>query len=612
MHSSACADGRAHCADDTQVQVAHFLEADMQRWAAALAAALFAPQPADEDSSLPTTPALGDGAEARRKRPRNKRGYDNKPSMHTRSRERLWQLLDELTPLDNAVDAVLRASRQPLLEQLPLTPAAWQPAVIGSHAVAGALTLHSDQAAACSSAMHAVHDVHTLSIELSPAGGQRNGRNARGLRRALCSAVATLPALHTLDLDLNGIDGGGADEAAVVATLACLPQLACLTVQRECFSRCTVLSRTAFTALTALTSLSITAGYFVADVSALSGLSRLAQLSVVGVGDFGSGALAQPLSVLTTLTALHLECMHDALSSWAVAQLSPALAGLSRLASLELRASNLSDHNDAELTAALSGSTALSRLTLSCGWRSETGLSAIASTLTRLSQLAHLELRYPELAGVPALAPSLSHLTTLTLLDLTGGRGHRLPDTVALAAALGSLSRLESLSLDEVIPRGAGGAAALAPPLRQLTALTALTLKCCRLRDPGATALAPALSCLSHLVALDLCRNRFGAAGAAALAPPLRRLAALTLLDLSGNDFCTTGVQHLAPSLALLTALRQLRLAPSVSSTDSSEEQRPAALERRGVFTAAEVLRGAVPDSVWRASDLKTFGCLQP
>ena len=357
----------------------------MQRWAAALAAALFAPQPSVEDSSQPTMLPGAAGAEA--------------------CRERLWQLLGELAPLGDAVDAVLRASRQPLLEQLPRTPAEWQPAVIGSHAVAGALALHSDQAVACSSVMYAVHDVHTLTLEVSPAGGQRNGRNARGKRRALCAAVATLPALRTLDLDLNGIAGGGADEAALVDTLAHLPQLACLTVQGA-YLRCNVLDRRCLAALTALTSLNIIADYCASELSALSGLPRLRTLHIVGIGDFGGRLLAPPLRALTTLTVLRLrgsQCVRvaDPLNSCGVATLTPALAGLSQLVSLELSAWRLGSSSAYALTAALGSIAPLSRLTLGCRDGTGDGGPAIASSLTRLSQLAHLSLRHPVIRGKP-------------------------------------------------------------------------------------------------------------------------------------------------------------------------------------------------------------------
>ena len=109
------------------MQVAHFLEADLQPWAAALAAALF--------STLNQAPAAAGSSAAA-------------------EAAGLWWCLEELAPLHEAVDTVLRASRLPLPEQLPRTPAAWRPAVIGSHVEAGALTLDSATAAACCDAMH--------------------------------------------------------------------------------------------------------------------------------------------------------------------------------------------------------------------------------------------------------------------------------------------------------------------------------------------------------------------------------------------------------------------------------------------------------------------------
>ena len=63
-------------------------------------------------------------------------------------RQRAWRCLDQLRPLHGAVDAVLRASQLPLLEQLPRMPAEWQPAAIGSRGVAGALELSDSEATA--------------------------------------------------------------------------------------------------------------------------------------------------------------------------------------------------------------------------------------------------------------------------------------------------------------------------------------------------------------------------------------------------------------------------------------------------------------------------------
>ena len=97
--------------------MAHYLDADLQPCADALSAALFA----DGDDGL--TPE---------------------------HRASLWHPLDDLAPLGDAVDTVLRASqsRLPLLQQLLRTPAEWQPAVLRSHTVAGALALMAAHAAA--------------------------------------------------------------------------------------------------------------------------------------------------------------------------------------------------------------------------------------------------------------------------------------------------------------------------------------------------------------------------------------------------------------------------------------------------------------------------------
>ena len=109
--------------------MAHFLEADVQPWAAALSAALFGADP-----------------------------------WHVQSPPYAWERLEEIATLGDTVEAVLRRWRMPLLEQLPRTPAEWQPAVIGSRAVAGALELSYHELTACCNAMHAVRGVHTLTV----------------------------------------------------------------------------------------------------------------------------------------------------------------------------------------------------------------------------------------------------------------------------------------------------------------------------------------------------------------------------------------------------------------------------------------------------------------
>ena len=164
------------------MQVAHFLEADLQPWAAALAAALF--------DSKPRPPAVPANAPQP-----SERGSSARVPL-TRHAD-AWRLLEEVAPYGDTVDTVLRASRLSLLQQLPLTPAEWQPAVVHSHAVAGALKLDSAAVDACCDVMPALHGVESLSLHLN-----RHAVHAEewALRRVV-TAVASLPALRRLKVE---------------------------------------------------------------------------------------------------------------------------------------------------------------------------------------------------------------------------------------------------------------------------------------------------------------------------------------------------------------------------------------------------------------------------
>ena len=171
----------------TEAQVAHFLEADLRPWAVAIAAKVFVPEPAQQPPFL-TAAAAAAAVVSRAER-----------------REQAWQCLEELRPLDGAVDAVLLASEVPLLEQLRCTSAERQPAVIGSRVVAGALELSYRAAAACCDAMHAVRGVHTLTLLMTLSDNADNGdeddseKAEMAVQRA-CNAVPSLTELRTLRL----------------------------------------------------------------------------------------------------------------------------------------------------------------------------------------------------------------------------------------------------------------------------------------------------------------------------------------------------------------------------------------------------------------------------
>ena len=201
--------------------MAHYLEADLQPWADALTAALFAD---------------GDGG------------------LSTKHRARPWNLLDELKPLGDAVDPVLRAWRLPLLQQLPRTPAEWQPAVLRSHTVAGALTLSADEAAACSDAMPAVHGVHSLTLY----GFSTNGKRAETDTQRLCRVAASMPTLHSFsatDCETHEL----ACFLAVAPALTSLPQLVCLDLRLRSVTQSEAAAvALALAGLPALTRLSLT------------------------------------------------------------------------------------------------------------------------------------------------------------------------------------------------------------------------------------------------------------------------------------------------------------------------------------------------------------------
>ena len=221
------------------LQVAHFLEADLQPWAAALAGTLFgtsdptgtlaaAPdeQPQASAVGVCATDTISTLASASTKPPQPSTVDGNAqvppwdcaaPEGGCAARQgdsaatvldAAWRHLDSLSPLGDASSVVLRAWRLPLLQQLAVTPAEWQPAVIGSHTAAGALTLDGTTAAACGDSMRRVHDVHSLTFELPLRAASMDSKVADGHALAAieqiirvsdaCNAVCALPALRRL------------------------------------------------------------------------------------------------------------------------------------------------------------------------------------------------------------------------------------------------------------------------------------------------------------------------------------------------------------------------------------------------------------------------------
>ena len=376
---------------DGRLQLAHFLEADLKPWAAALAASLFSGPAVPSAGEQPGVLVQGCTAAA----------FAAAASSNVVHWERAWRHLDELAPLGDAVATVLRAWRLPLLEQLPRAPAEWQPAVIGSHAVDGALTVSFDTAAACRGVLHAVHDVHSITL-VPPAAPQQ-------FELAL-HALASMPALRSLswfwDAD-SSFKTSLRDECAVAEHLTRLSQL-----ERLCITDddAAVLTQPLGT-LTALTALAVALRNVGAGVAALApALSRLSRLAILGlegnrVDAARAAALAPPCSTLTALTALVLkECYINAAGAEV---LMPALSHLSRLADLRLDCNwNFGAAGAAALAQPLGTLTALTVLDLSRSDIGAPGAESLAPALSRLTRLANLGLRHNRLgaAGAAALA----------------------------------------------------------------------------------------------------------------------------------------------------------------------------------------------------------------
>ena len=623
--------------------MAHFLEADEQPWAAALAAALFAPfvevTPAEDqeppkeglDSSTaaiavdpeppqPSHPVLRAVRKASSSGARLLRflaSATRRASSRDAAHQQTWRHLDELAPLGDAADAVLRAWRLPLCEQLRLTPAKWQPAVISSHVADGWLTLDCAEVVACSNAMRGVRGVHSLALNLKP---DRPAEGSKAACQGAHRAIAALPTLRALTLELPR---GADDSDGIAPLLSRLPQLVHLqlSISRRVATLAAALGR-----LTAMTRLELIHIFIWEDDApalfpVLGLMPRLAHLSVRHTNMDASGAaeLAVPLSRLTALTFLNIS--HNYFKTTGLRALAPTLGNLPRLAHLDLSGnSNHAGHFGGcahcavALATSLSHLTALTLLDLGMSGTGAAESAALVPVLSRLTRLVHLGLSTNSIDDdtAAALAQPLALLTALTALDLgdnsIGPSGADalapalaclsrmvdlcLPDTMACGRVVASLAALTALTrlpvsynmtygrefaltlnhllrlatldlcdwpwnrsdIESRIIRDAG----LVPALSHLTALTRMNLRFNRICAAGAAALAPALSRLTALVTLDLSYNYVGAAGAASLVPALSRLTALVTLDLSCNQFGAAGASALAPSLSRLTALETL------------------------------------------------------
>ena len=375
------------------MQLAHFLEADVEHWASLLAAVLFPKRALPAAATQPSAQLQGCATPS-----------EATPACSTLAGQAdAWRHLDELAPPVDVIDAILRASPMPLLKQLPLTPAEWQPAVISSHAANGALEMESATSAACRGATHAVHDVHSVSLRLQPELDRE--RLARALQVSFLlnrkdeyvlalHAVAAMPMLRTLHLEIHFIIVTDVED-----TLAPLSRLSRLQSLRLAVGSATAVAALTqrLRALTALTALDLSDNWLCsanakALAPVLSRLSRLERLQLAEIGAPGIAALAQPLGMLTALTALGLSSI--GLGYVGAEALARALSCLSRLETLQLDKSRISAAGAAALAQPLGAVTALTALDLRFNALGPAGVEALAlSRLLRLASVTDVALR---------------------------------------------------------------------------------------------------------------------------------------------------------------------------------------------------------------------------
>lgn len=292
---------------------------------------------------------------------------------------------------------------------------------------------------------------------------------------------------------------------------------------------------------------------FLRVLAALTNPSKLLRLSIIKLtsSDDSDDSDFAPMRALVNLVELELnECEMTC-------DFAEALAHLTQLRRLDLSrihfGTRLPERRPYE-PMALRPLTTLTSLRL---WR----CSISSDTLQSLSALTNLtSLSVNDTTPLPkksvntpsfrsSFRSSLSALTRLVHLDLSDFV------SVELLPVIGSLTRLADLRLLDFDT----ATDSLAPALRELTALTRLSLEYSH-GGERAACFAPALTVLTGLVELGLAWNHFGPDGAMRLAWSLPALKRLRVLNLNGGDFYPEGAAALAPALATMTGLEQLSL----------------------------------------------------
>ena len=275
----------------------------------------------------------------------------------------------------------------------------------------------------------------------------------------------------------------------------------------------------------------------------------------------GAKLIAKSLDQMPSLAYINV---HDnKIGPEGISELAKALRHTSRLVSLVISHNSVGNHGGTSIAQAFQHIPFLSTLDIrSCGI-TEIGAAIISSGIKwSAPNLTSLRAGRNNFSAVGAqrLAEALSNTTTLTDLDLSYvhmgniGSGH----VASLMTRLASLRHLD-IRGNGIGPGGIEVVSAVVQR-RAMTSLTSLKIGSNGIGPTGASHLARALICgsLPRLSELEVAHNLLGPTGAARLAGGLRGVTQLARLDAASNAIEEAGAARLAAvlrSLASLTAV---------------------------------------------------------
>ena len=458
------------------------------------------------------------------------------------TRHRAWKALDSLP--EDAVRKLFEHTSLPLDDLLSSAPHRWQPRLARA-------TMHSEE--------------HGLSCVIKEAD-------------AVCywQILAEVTDLQSLNLtDIARSEMPASDPISRV--LISLPALTCLDLH-GLHTRGTLAADLArsFGALHHLQKLVLAEAVVpevdVDDLGAgIATLSSLTELDISRAAMLVTKKAATTfLHHLPTLQSLEvLQADRKVIPDEPIGHVVPAaLAALPGLVRVDIAYHGLGEKGVVDLSAALSGRTALALLNLSGNDVRGGVVGVLGECLATLPCITELYLGDNELGGsqLEPLMQRLSALTTLKHLSLE--QCHLTSsDAPSLARALSGL-HLSSAWLNGNA-FGDDGMRQLGQAIGVSASLQELDAKCCDLSGEAATQLCHDIVNHTGLTYLDLGGNRISPESAKAFATAVGKLASLKHLDVSSSPLSAVGVSELCSDLAALPALTSLWLeSAALGATD--------------------------------------------